>query len=120
VAVAALIIGIIGVVVSLIPLIPVTQIVGTLLGLIAIVLGLLSRQEGKEKSKATAGVVLGAASILLSVAIFGSCVYCVKKVENNAGILGEEFKEKLSSPEFQQAMEKARKALEKTQKELKR
>ena len=110
--VAALVLGIIGLVFTFVPFFPFTQIMGVILGLVALVLGLLGRKQGQDQAQptgqATAGLVLGAVAVILSLAIFGTCMVCVK---HTGGIVHEEFKKQLGSPEFQKALKEAQEKL---------
>jgi hypothetical protein len=116
VGVAALVLGIIGIVFAIIPTFGITQLVAIVLGIVALVLGIVGRksaaEQGQPTGTATAGLVLGILSTVLSVLIYASCMYCVKKVGDGMGKVGEEFKKQLGNEqfkkEFREALEKAR------------
>jgi len=110
VGVAALVLGIIGVVVAFIPMLGYTQLIGVVLGIVALILGVLGRKQlaaqGQPTGTAMAGLVLGCITIALSVLLYASCMYCTKRV-------GDELKRQLGSPEFKKAMESVRQQQEK-------
>jgi membrane-bound ClpP family serine protease len=120
VGVAALVLGIIGIVFAIIPMFGITQLVAIVLGIIALILGIVGRKQASEQGlptgSATAGIVLGIITTVLSALIYASCMYCVKKVGDGMQKVGAEFKKQLGSEEFrrefQQALEKARKERE--------
>jgi drug/metabolite transporter (DMT)-like permease len=122
VGVAALVLGIIGLVFSIIPFVPITQIVGILLSIVGLILGVVGRKQASEQGlptgTATAGVVLGILGVVFGALIFGSCMYCLKRVGDVGSVFSDELKKKIGSPEFKQAMEKARLEREKAVKEV--
>jgi hypothetical protein len=122
VAVAALVLGIIGLVFSILPFVPITQIVGILLSIIGLILGVVGRKQASEQGlptgSATAGIVLGILGVVFGALIFGSCMYCLKKVGDAGQVFSDELKKQMGSPEFKQAMEKARLEREKAVKEM--
>jgi hypothetical protein len=70
-------------------------IVGFVLGIIAIVLGILGRKKIQWKGLATAGLVLGIIGTVLSAVLFMTCVAC-------AGALGRIGTELLNNPDLQE------------------
>lgn len=84
--VASLVLGIIGLVIALLPTLGITQALGMLLGIVALILGILGRKKSSERDEptgaATAGIVLGIIAVVLGGALFASCMYCQYKVGN--------------------------------------
>lgn len=119
--VAALVLGIIAIVFCILPTLGVTQLVGIVLGIIALVLGIVGRKQATEQGQptgsATAGLVLGIISLVIGGLIYASCMYCYKKIGDGVQEVGREFNKKLSSPEFKQALEKARQEHQKARRE---
>jgi membrane-bound ClpP family serine protease len=128
VGVAALVLGIIGIVFAIIPMFGITQLVAIVLGIIALILGIVGRKQASEQGlptgTATAGIVLGIITAVLSALIYASCMYCVKKVGDGMQKVGAEFKKQLGSEEFRRefrnAVEKARKEREQADEDLKK
>jgi hypothetical protein len=122
VGVAALVLGIIGLVFAMIPTLGITQLIGVLLGIIALILGAVGRKQASEQGlptgTATAGLVLGIVSVALGALLYASCMYCAKKVGDGLEHVGSELKKQLGSPEFKKAMERARDEQEKAHREL--
>lgn len=125
--VASVILGLTAVVLALIP-IGLTQLVGVALGLLGIIVGLMARSYAREhqlpRSRATAGIVLGASGVLLSGLMFASCMLLMDRVgreveRDSAGFarrLGEELKQEFGrrrgSDEFHRALEQVIKRAE--------
>ena len=70
--IAALVLGIISVVFFWIPFVDILTLI---LGIVAVVLGVMSGKKGKN-GMATAGLVLGIIGVVLSAISFVSCVIC--------------------------------------------
>ena len=92
VGVAALVLAITAVVFGAIPLIY-TQLVGIVIGAIAIVVGVWGRKQAKEQGRSTlpalAGVVLGALAILLSGTLYATFIYSGQRAgEEEQGVVG--------------------------------
>lgn len=75
--VASLVLGIISIVFCFIPGI---SIIGIVTGLVAIILGVMAKKDEAEKSKATAGLIMGIIGLSLSIIIWVSCVVCANKI----------------------------------------
>ncbi len=131
--VAALVLAIIALVFAVAPpLIPYQifqnfgQIIGTTLGLIALVIGVLGRKQAaandQPRRAATAGIALGGVSAILGLVVFFSCLYCWQLVGQEMERGGGRFKNKFrqaffkefgremnseGKPEFRKALERA-------------
>jgi hypothetical protein len=85
VGVAALVLGIIG---TLFSLFPGTFIIGCLLGLVALILGIVGRKSlataGQPTGVATAGLVLGIVALVVGVLMFILCGMIIKQGIENA------------------------------------
>lgn len=83
-AVASLVLGILGLLMVLIPSFGMTALIGLLMGIVALILGIIGRKKAVEQQEATglatAGLVLGIISLVLGGAIFAACTYCQHKV----------------------------------------
>lgn len=83
-SVAALVLGILGIVLALVPSFGITQMIGVVLGIVALVLGIIGRKqavdEGRPTGLATAGLVLGIVSMVFAALLFAACKYCEHKV----------------------------------------
>ena len=109
--IAAIVIGTLGVISALLPTFGISQLVGIVLGIIALVLGVIARKQSRELGLATggptAGIILGVMATLISVLLYASCVYWAKRVGDSVGRVGEDFKKQLNNKAFKKAMEQA-------------
>jgi len=109
---AALVFAIVALVFALLPLVY-TQLAGTVVGIVAVVLGVwgrkLARDQGQPTRVATVGAALGLAAAVLGAVLYGTFLY-------SAGRVGEELVRKIggemrrgdrASLEFRQAVEQA-------------
>jgi len=96
-AIASLVLGIIGVAWILVP-IPGTFWIGVILGIVAIVLGVLGKKEEGGAGKAKAGLVLGIVAIVINLAFY---IMCMAAVSSAADQLGD-----LNIEELQESIEK--------------
>lgn len=71
-AIAALVLGICSIVFDFI-----IQWVGVILGIVAIILGIMARKANPTDGKATAGLVCGIIGTILGLITFIACVACV-------------------------------------------
>lgn len=78
VSVASLVLAITAVLFGLVPLIY-TQLVGVVIGVLAVILGVWGRKQAKEQGRSTvpalAGVVIGLLAILISGTLYGTFIY---------------------------------------------
>jgi uncharacterized membrane protein len=99
VGVAALVLGILGIVMALVPSFGISQMIGVVVGIVALILGIISRRKAKDEGErtgaATAGIVLGIIALVLSALLFAACKYCQHKVA-----------EGIKNPEFQRQFRK--------------
>ncbi|MES0489060.1 MAG: hypothetical protein ABUK01_03650 [Leptospirales bacterium] len=93
-AIASLVLGIIGVAWILVP-IPGTFWIGVILGVIAIVLGVLGKKEEGGAGKAKAGMILGIVAVIVNIAFYVLCMAAVAGVANEMGELNLEGLEEL-------------------------
>lgn len=131
--VAALVVAIIALVFAIAPpLIPYPffqnfgQIIGTTLGIMALVLGLVGRRQAaaadQPKRAATASIAVGGLAAILGLLVFLSCLYCWQRVGQEMERGGGKFKSKFQQaffkefgremnsrgkPEFRKALEQA-------------
>jgi len=97
VGVASLVLGILALVLALIPSFGYTALLGVVLGIAALILGIVGRKQAVERGEktgvATAGVVLGIIGLIFSALIFAACQYCQHKVGKaiNKGIKSGAF-----------------------------
>jgi hypothetical protein len=104
-AIAALVCGIISVVFAFFGY---GAIVGIILGIVAIVLGVLARKDPQRKGIATAGLVLGIIGTVLSGILLIACVACVSALSKaGTGIL-----ENSDIKELRDAVNEAKNAIE--------
>jgi uncharacterized membrane protein len=75
-------------------------VIGVLLGIVAIVLGIMGRKNPEQAKSATAGLVLGIIGTVLSGIMFVACVACV-------GLIGTAGAGILSNPDIQDALKNA-------------
>jgi len=84
VGIAALVLGIVGIVLCIIPSFSVTQMIGGLVSIVAIVLAIVGRRrifyQHQSTGIATAGLVLGIVALVFNSAVFASCQYCQHRV----------------------------------------
>jgi len=102
------------------------QIIGTTLGMIALVLGFLARRRAsaaKESSRAaTTSIAIGGVAAIMGLVVFFSCLYCWQRVGQEMEKGGGKFKSKFQQaffkefgremnskgkPEFRKALENA-------------
>ena len=77
-AVAALVLGVIGVVWILVP-IPGTFWIGVILGILAIIFGVIARKGEKGKGMGTGGMILGIIAVVLNLLIFMVCAAALEE-----------------------------------------
>ena len=77
-AVASLVLGIVSIVFATI--IPGLQMVGTITGVVGIILGALARKVPEQKKMATGGLVCSIIGLILSVIFLVACAACVTTV----------------------------------------
>ena len=111
--VAALIIAIIGILFGILPLVY-TQLVGIVIGVIAVVLGVWGRKQaadqGQPTGTATTATALGTIAVLLSGVLYGTFIYSAGKLGDElVNKIGSEFKrtEDRGGAEFRRAVERA-------------
>jgi lysylphosphatidylglycerol synthetase-like protein (DUF2156 family) len=78
--VAALVLGIFSIILCVIPSFAMTQGLGALTAVVALVLGVVARRRASETDQAsglaTAGMVLGIIAFVLNLIVFASCLMC--------------------------------------------
>lgn len=77
-AVASLVLGIVALVISL--FFAGMNWIGTIAGIIGIVLGALGRKNSEKKGMATAGMVMSVIAVALGLIVFFACAACVGSV----------------------------------------
>jgi hypothetical protein len=112
----ALVLGIIG---TILALIPGLSIVGAVLGVLAVILGVVGRKSAATNNRptgsATAGMVLGIIGLVIGSAMFILCAMAKKGIEDGLGkaLNDPEVQKKLNDPKLNKELDDAfKKALE--------
>ena len=108
---ASLILGILGLLVSLFGF-GLVSFVGVLLGVPAIVLGILARKrlavEGQPTGTATAGMVLGVIAVAVGLVFTAACMYCSKRLGTE---IQRQTEEQRNSPALKQELDDFERAI---------
>jgi type II secretory pathway component PulF len=104
-AIAALVCGIVSVVFAFFGY---GAIVGIIVGIVAIVLGILARKDPQRKGMATAGLILGIIGTVLSGVLLIACVACVNALSK----AGTDLLENSDLQELRDALDEAKTALD--------
>jgi len=83
-AIASLVLGIVGVAWILVP-IPGTFWIGVILGVVAIVLGVLGKKDEGGAGKAKAGMILGIVAVIVNIAFYVMCMAAVNQAAKEIG-----------------------------------
>lgn len=97
--IASLAVGIFALLLAIIPSFSVTQVLGGVLSIVAVVLAVLGRRrliyKHQSRGIATAGLVLGVLGLMLNSAVFISCQLCQGRVREGLRQVGEEVRREL-------------------------
>jgi len=98
--IASLAIGIFALLLAIIPSFSVTQVLGGVLSIVAVVLAVLGRRrliyKHQSRGIATAGLVLGILGLMLNSAVFVSCQLCHGRIREGLRQVGDEVGRELN------------------------
>jgi MFS superfamily sulfate permease-like transporter len=109
-AVAALVLGILGVLNALLAVFPPCAILAVIFGVVALVLGIMSRKQmslqGQPTGMATAGLVLGIVSTAIGALLGIACAVCFAKVNKAGSEFGKAMDEAIKKGQEEEAKKK--------------